>query len=177
MNRETSQLLDDVPIMSVFRNTLLRIHHQWICGYPVIDCGQVSTDGKQFVTTSPDRRIRVFWFATGKLRRTYDESLEVFLSFERVLSPFLSTNRMRRLPSPSVRKVLRKGLILKNCSSSNSGQSHSMRNSSNNEYSIESFLLWERPEMFFFWEKLRKQWLSLMSYILVGFRDGFASYL
>jgi WD40 repeat protein len=38
---------------------------------------QVSPDGKQFVTTSPDRRIRVFWFATGKLRRTYDESLEV----------------------------------------------------------------------------------------------------
>ena len=38
---------------------------------------QVSPDGKQFVTTSPDRRIRVFWFETGKLRRTYDESLEV----------------------------------------------------------------------------------------------------
>jgi len=37
----------------------------------------VSPDGKQFVTTSPDRRIRVFWFVTGKLRRTYDESLEV----------------------------------------------------------------------------------------------------
>lgn len=83
--------MDDVPIMSVFRNSFLRIHHQCICGYPVIDCGQVSTDGKQFVTTSPDRRIRVFWFATGKLRRTYDESLEVFLSFERVLSPILST--------------------------------------------------------------------------------------
>ena len=40
---------------------------------------QVSPDGKQFVTTSPDRRIRVFWFETGKLRRTYDESLEVKL--------------------------------------------------------------------------------------------------
>jgi peptidylprolyl isomerase domain and WD repeat-containing protein 1 len=38
---------------------------------------QISTDGKQFVTMSPDRRIRVFWFATGRLRRTYDESLEV----------------------------------------------------------------------------------------------------
>ena len=59
----------------------------------MIDCGQVSTDGKQFVTTSPDRRIRVFWFATGKLRRTYDESLEVFLSFEGVLSPFHSTKQ------------------------------------------------------------------------------------
>lgn len=43
-------------------------------------CWQVSSDGKQFVTTSPDRRIRVFWVATGKLRRTYDESLEVFAS-------------------------------------------------------------------------------------------------
>lgn len=38
---------------------------------------QVSPDGKQFSITSPDRRIRVFWFATGKLRRVYDESLEV----------------------------------------------------------------------------------------------------
>lgn len=60
----------------------------------MIDCGQVSTDGKQFVTTSPDRRIRVFWFATGKLRRTYDESLEVLLLFEQVLSPFLSTKEI-----------------------------------------------------------------------------------
>ncbi|PON47500.1 Cyclophilin-type peptidyl-prolyl cis-trans isomerase [Trema orientale] len=38
---------------------------------------EVSPDGKQFSITSPDRRIRVFWFATGKLRRVYDESLEV----------------------------------------------------------------------------------------------------
>lgn len=38
---------------------------------------QVSPDGKQFSITSPDRRIRVFWFRTGKLRRVYDESLEV----------------------------------------------------------------------------------------------------
>jgi hypothetical protein len=37
----------------------------------------VSNDGGQFVVTSPDRRIRVFWFKTGKLRRVYDESLEV----------------------------------------------------------------------------------------------------
>lgn len=40
---------------------------------------QVSPDGKQFSVTSPDRRIRVFWFTTGKLRRVYDESLEVML--------------------------------------------------------------------------------------------------
>lgn len=38
---------------------------------------QMSNDGTQFVVTSPDRRIRVFWFKTGKLRRVYDESLEV----------------------------------------------------------------------------------------------------
>ncbi|KAF9596982.1 hypothetical protein IFM89_014696 [Coptis chinensis] len=38
---------------------------------------EVSLDGKQFVITSPDRRIRVFWFKTGKLRRVYDESLEI----------------------------------------------------------------------------------------------------
>jgi hypothetical protein len=38
---------------------------------------QVSNDGTQFAVTSPDRRIRVFWFKTGKLRRVYDESLEV----------------------------------------------------------------------------------------------------
>jgi hypothetical protein len=38
---------------------------------------QVSNDGTQFAVTSPDRRIRVFWFKTGKLRRVYDESLDV----------------------------------------------------------------------------------------------------
>eukprot|EP00250_Pteridium_aquilinum_P011322 c19990_g2_i1 orf=539-2413(-) len=44
---------------------------------------EVSPDGKQFVTTSPDRRLRVFWFMTGKLRRTYDESLEVAQDLQR----------------------------------------------------------------------------------------------
>ncbi|KAF6168375.1 hypothetical protein GIB67_018215 [Kingdonia uniflora] len=38
---------------------------------------EISPDGKQFAVTSPDRRIRVFWFHTGKLRRIYDESLEI----------------------------------------------------------------------------------------------------
>ncbi|KAK1435088.1 hypothetical protein QVD17_00848 [Tagetes erecta] len=37
---------------------------------------EVSVDGKQFAITSPDRRIRIFWYRTGKLRRVYDESLE-----------------------------------------------------------------------------------------------------
>jgi peptidylprolyl isomerase domain and WD repeat-containing protein 1 len=36
----------------------------------------VSADGEQFSTTGPDRRIRVFRFATGKLRSVIDESLE-----------------------------------------------------------------------------------------------------
>lgn len=39
----------------------------------------MSPDGKQFSITAPDRRIRVFWFRTGKLRRVYDESLVVRL--------------------------------------------------------------------------------------------------
>lgn len=38
---------------------------------------QVSKDGSQFVMFCADGRVRVWKFATGKLRRTYDESLEV----------------------------------------------------------------------------------------------------
>lgn len=38
----------------------------------------MSPSGHQFVTLSmPDRKIRVFEFATGKLHRTYDESMQV----------------------------------------------------------------------------------------------------
>lgn len=48
---------------------------------------EISPDGKQFVATSPDRRIRVFWFDTGKLRRTYDESLEVAQDLQRSDAP------------------------------------------------------------------------------------------
>ncbi|CAI7799569.1 unnamed protein product [Closterium sp. NIES-53] len=44
---------------------------------------EISPDGSQFATVSPDRRIRVFWFATGKLRRTYDESLEAAQELQR----------------------------------------------------------------------------------------------
>lgn len=37
----------------------------------------ISPNGKQFATLSfPDRKIRVFDFATGKLHRTYDESIQ-----------------------------------------------------------------------------------------------------
>ncbi|KAG7377557.1 Peptidylprolyl isomerase domain and WD repeat containing protein 1 [Phytophthora pseudosyringae] len=38
----------------------------------------VSTDGKSFVVSAKDKQIRVFRFATGKMRRKYDESLSVF---------------------------------------------------------------------------------------------------
>eukprot|EP01138_Halocafeteria_seosinensis_P001278 gb/GECG01001311.1/.p1 GENE.gb/GECG01001311.1/~~gb/GECG01001311.1/.p1 ORF type:complete len:737 (+),score=111.85 gb/GECG01001311.1/:1-2211(+) len=38
----------------------------------------VSHDGERFVVTSNDRKIRVFKFRSGKLMRTYDESLEVY---------------------------------------------------------------------------------------------------
>ncbi|CAI5996884.1 unnamed protein product [Closterium sp. NIES-64] len=44
---------------------------------------RIAPDGSQFATVSPDRRIRVFWFATGKLRRTYDESLEAAQGLQR----------------------------------------------------------------------------------------------
>lgn len=37
---------------------------------------EVSTDGEQFSAMGPDRRVRVFRFATGKLRYVIDESLE-----------------------------------------------------------------------------------------------------
>ncbi|XP_074294950.1 peptidyl-prolyl cis-trans isomerase CYP71-like [Silene latifolia] len=48
---------------------------------------EVSPDGKQFSVTSPDRRIRVFWYKTGKLRRVYDESLEVAQDLQRSDAP------------------------------------------------------------------------------------------
>ncbi|KAI9194510.1 hypothetical protein LWI28_006679 [Acer negundo] len=48
---------------------------------------EASADGTQFCITSPDRRIRVFWFRTGKLRRVYDESLEVAQDLQRSDAP------------------------------------------------------------------------------------------
>ncbi|KAG1331665.1 peptidyl-prolyl cis-trans isomerase CYP71 [Cocos nucifera] len=48
---------------------------------------EVSPDGNQFAITSPDRRIRVFWFKTGKLRLVYDESLEVAQDLQRSGAP------------------------------------------------------------------------------------------
>ncbi|CAL5228960.1 g12192 [Coccomyxa viridis] len=37
---------------------------------------ELSSDGTQFAIWSSDRRARVFWYRSGKLRRVYDESLE-----------------------------------------------------------------------------------------------------
>ena len=43
----------------------------------------VSPTGKQFATFSfPDRKVRIFEFATGKLYRTYDESIETITSMQ-----------------------------------------------------------------------------------------------
>lgn len=43
----------------------------------------ISPTGKQFATYSfPDRKIRIFEFATGKLYRTYDESIETITSMQ-----------------------------------------------------------------------------------------------
>ncbi|KAH7077345.1 hypothetical protein FB567DRAFT_535071, partial [Paraphoma chrysanthemicola] len=43
----------------------------------------ISPSGKQFATFSfPDRKIRIFEFATGKLYRTYDESIETITSMQ-----------------------------------------------------------------------------------------------
>lgn len=43
----------------------------------------ISPTGKQFATFSfPDRKIRIFEFATGKLFRTYDESVETITSMQ-----------------------------------------------------------------------------------------------
>lgn len=46
-------------------------------GAPWLLWPQVDKSGTKFVTVSKDRRVRVFKFKTGKLMRTYDESLEV----------------------------------------------------------------------------------------------------
>ncbi|KAM7275776.1 hypothetical protein ACFE04_017642 [Oxalis oulophora] len=64
---------------------------------------EVSPDGKQFSVTSPDRRIRVFWFKTGKLRRVYDETLQVE-SNDRFLRIALyqgdrSSKKVRKIPT------------------------------------------------------------------------------
>lgn len=56
-------------------------------GRTTVSALEVSPDGNQFVITSPDRRIRVFWYKTGKLRRVYGESLEAAQELQRKDAP------------------------------------------------------------------------------------------
>lgn len=73
----------------------------------------ISPSGQQFATISmPDRKIRVFDFATGKLHRTYDESLQVVEEMQQAgtalqkLDPVEFGRRLaieRELESPSLR--------------------------------------------------------------------------
>ncbi|KAK2069650.1 hypothetical protein P8C59_004207 [Phyllachora maydis] len=52
-------------------------------------CLTLAPDGERFVTFSvPDRKIRLFDFATGKLVRTYDESLGVIEDMQRAGTAF-----------------------------------------------------------------------------------------
>lgn len=43
----------------------------------------MAPDGSKFATISTDRKVRVFRFATGKLSRTFDESLEAANELQR----------------------------------------------------------------------------------------------
>jgi peptidylprolyl isomerase domain and WD repeat-containing protein 1 len=69
-----------VPILPIKQNTI-----------PV--SLEFSLDGKKFVAMGKDRRIRIFKFLTGKLYRTYDESLNVFNKLQKVHFSFSSKNR------------------------------------------------------------------------------------
>ncbi|KAH7510564.1 hypothetical protein FEM48_ZijujUnG0112000 [Ziziphus jujuba var. spinosa] len=91
-----------IPIPSAVKTLSLSGHHYRVVKFrlksdtslfEILKCKtavssiEVSPDGKQFSVTSPDRRIRVFWFTTGKLRRVYDESLEVAQDLQRSDAP------------------------------------------------------------------------------------------
>lgn len=46
-------------------------------------CGlAISPDGKKFATISGDRKIRVFYFLTGKISRVFDEGLDKFTQLQ-----------------------------------------------------------------------------------------------
>jgi peptidylprolyl isomerase domain and WD repeat-containing protein 1 len=76
----------------------------------------ISPDGNQFVTFSfPDRKIRIFEFASAKLHRTYDESLKVIEEMQQAgtaiqrLDNGEFTRRLateRELDSPAVRGMV-----------------------------------------------------------------------
>eukprot|EP00730_Choanoeca_flexa_P014568 TRINITY_DN6414_c0_g1_i2.p1 TRINITY_DN6414_c0_g1~~TRINITY_DN6414_c0_g1_i2.p1 ORF type:complete len:620 (+),score=157.07 TRINITY_DN6414_c0_g1_i2:2-1861(+) len=54
-----------------------------------------SPNGKRFVTTAVDRKVRVFDFTTGKLFRVYDESLPTYTE-QQNRKPFLSSMEFGR---------------------------------------------------------------------------------
>jgi peptidylprolyl isomerase domain and WD repeat-containing protein 1 len=76
----------------------------------------ISPTGKQFATYSfPDRKIRIFEFATGKLYRTYDESVETITSMQQAGTAVQHLEDMefgrrigieRELDQPSIRPRL-----------------------------------------------------------------------
>ncbi|CAH9094098.1 unnamed protein product [Cuscuta epithymum] len=79
-NPSTLQFPEEVVNFKLKSDTNL---YEFVKCKTTISSIEVSPDGKQFSITSPDRRIRVFWFRTGKLRRVYDESLEVAQDLQR----------------------------------------------------------------------------------------------
>lgn len=44
----------------------------------------ISPNGEFFATMGKDRQVRIFRFLTGKLHRTYDESLAIFNKNQKV---------------------------------------------------------------------------------------------
>lgn len=76
----------------------------------------ISPTGKQFATYSfPDRKIRIFEFATGKLYRTYDESIETITTMQQAGTAVQHLEDMefgrrlgieRELDQPSIRARL-----------------------------------------------------------------------
>lgn len=61
--------------------------------HPVSMC--VSPDGETFATYGADRKVRIFKFATGKLTRVFDESLQHYteLQQEKKALPHMEFNR------------------------------------------------------------------------------------
>eukprot|EP00798_Chlamydomonas_sp_ICE-L_P002193 gene2193-33747_t len=53
----------------------------------VVQSLELSRDGSQWVTFSSDRRVRVFGFTSGKLKRVYDESIEASQSLQKSGGP------------------------------------------------------------------------------------------
>lgn len=57
----------------------------------------VSPDGKRFATISPDRKVRVFNFKTGKLTRVFDETLQKFSELQQSIQQISNMEFGRRM--------------------------------------------------------------------------------